>query len=189
MTPSELVKAAIERGASIKTEGGRLLVKPSEVLPANLREQIRTRKAEVIAFLENAYFDQALDDAVSESNRAGVQVMDLSKESRRRSDRHEAELTEAANRGDREAFDKALSAWRRCFALPSPSVDHERTITAYSETLERRIVIAWTGQCPQQILVDGLPFDSGEIASMRKATGSELEKILMIKKYFGVKGD
>ena len=51
----------------------------------------------------------------------------------------------------------------------------------------------WTAASddPKEVLVDGLPFNLEEIASMKRTdpSGSDLEKILMVKQAFSIKPD
>jgi hypothetical protein len=67
----------------------------------------------------------------------------------------------------------------------------DQSITANSEKLGRRITVSWPGDNPQLVFVDGLPFNLEEIGSLKQAkpTGSELEKVLLVKRLFGIKPD
>lgn len=62
-----------------------------------------------------AYFESAIHGVIEELNATGIRMQSIPVELRRQSHNHETEMTDAANRGDREAFVKALAAWRRCF--------------------------------------------------------------------------
>jgi hypothetical protein len=60
-------------------------------------------------------YDHEVDKTIDEFNRRGICLMDYSSEIRHRSFELESELTQAANRDDREAFFKLLADYRNCF--------------------------------------------------------------------------
>lgn len=63
--PLTLIHALKDVGMSCRAEGGRLLVNPVALLAGELREQVITNRAALVAWLEGAADDEARIDAVA----------------------------------------------------------------------------------------------------------------------------
>jgi hypothetical protein len=59
------------------------------------------------------WFDERICDVIDELNAAGIEVMAVPLEARRKARKLEAELTDAVNADDRPRFWRALREWER----------------------------------------------------------------------------
>ena len=61
------------------------------------------------------YYDRHVEAVIAEFNFRGIRYTDIPLAKRKEADKFEKEITEAANRGDRETFLVTLNQWRACF--------------------------------------------------------------------------
>ena len=92
---------------------------PKGSMTDDLKERLKSCKPELIrilsAELSPDYYGRHIQAAIAEFNSYGIRYTDIPQASRRKADKIEKEMTEAANRGDREEFQKALKQWSECF--------------------------------------------------------------------------
>lgn len=62
-----------------------------------------------------AFYDDRMDQAITELNRAGISLMDYPASTRHRAFVLEGKITAAANEDRREDFNRLLKKWCNCF--------------------------------------------------------------------------
>jgi len=118
MKASEILKNCEAQGVVLQVlEGDRLRVRaPKGQIDEGLLKSIKDHKEALIQTLKGeTFFEHETDTAIAELNRLGISLMDYPESTRHRAFVLEAELTEAANKGDRERFLGLLEQWRSCF--------------------------------------------------------------------------
>lgn len=116
----ELLQELKAKGFELSVvNGDTLKIVPGSKLTPELTERLKAHKPELIkslsAELPADYYDNHVRAAIKEFNSRGINPMDVPEINRRRADRLDKEMTEAANRNDQEAFSKALRQWGQCF--------------------------------------------------------------------------
>lgn len=61
------------------------------------------------------FYDNEMDAAICELDKAGVYIMDVPKSMRHKAFELDRQLTAAANENRREDFERLLKEWRDCF--------------------------------------------------------------------------
>jgi len=118
MPVTEILRQCKAQGVSLHIlEGDRLKVRgPKGKIEKSLLDSIKAHKADLVRYLiSEAFFDERMDSAIAELNKAGINFMAFPPSTRHRAFLLEKELTEAANEGDRARFLDLLKRWRGCF--------------------------------------------------------------------------
>ena len=82
-----------------------------------LLQEIRNRKVEAIRYLRGQHldYDEQIQAVIAEFNSCGIRMMDIPEPMRKKALNLEEQMTQAANRGDRDGFLQVLKQWRQCF--------------------------------------------------------------------------
>jgi hypothetical protein len=117
MNAVKLLNECEARNITLKLVDGELRYRaPREALTEDFLETLRANKPNLMEILKSDnYYDRHVRVAISEFNDLGIRYTDIAEVNRRKADEFDREMTEAANRNDREAFLLALEKWRGCF--------------------------------------------------------------------------
>jgi len=124
MTVHELLEECRRRNLSLTVVDGNLHCKgPEDLIDAELEAQLKEHKEALIEELDwhgadkpiSDPYDQAICQVIDELNALGVRMTDYPQANRHRALELELAFTEAANRGQKEAFDRLLAEWKACF--------------------------------------------------------------------------
>ena len=116
MSPQKLLNECRERNITLEVVDGQLRYRaPKGAMDPNLKKTLQDRKLELIAILDRDYYDRHIRRVIDALNEAGVRLRDFPPEIRKRALRLDEEMTGAANRGDKKAFQEKLEEWRQCF--------------------------------------------------------------------------
>lgn len=80
----------------------------------SLLSQLKERNREP-EITDPAFYDDQMGAAIHELDHAGISLMDYPEATRHRAFVLEGKITDAANEGRREDFDRLLIEWRGCF--------------------------------------------------------------------------
>ena len=116
----ELLQELQDKGFKVSVvNGDTLKIVPGSKLTPELTERLKTKKPALIkalsAELPPDNYDRHIESAIAEFNSYGIRYTDIPEANRRRADKIEKEMNEAANCGDWGMFLKALKQWRACF--------------------------------------------------------------------------
>ena len=99
--------------------GDTLKVIPGSKLTPELTERLKAHKPELIQILSTElpanHYDKHIEAAIAELNSLGIRMMDVPETMRKKAFRLEEQITQLANRGDRDGFLQVLKQWRQCF--------------------------------------------------------------------------
>ena len=120
MNTTDILKKCGVRNITLKVVDDQLYYRaPKGALNDKLKKQLRDYKPQLIktlsAELSPDYYDRHIGTVIAEFNSRGLRMIDVAEINRRKADKFDKEMTESANRGDREEFQKALNHWRECF--------------------------------------------------------------------------
>jgi hypothetical protein len=124
MTASELIEECKRRNINLSLVDGNLhCLGPADLIDAELEAQLKAHKEALIEELQkreadkhsSASYDEAICQVIDELNALGVSMMDYPQATRHRALELELAFTEAANRGEKELFNRLLAEWKACF--------------------------------------------------------------------------
>ena len=117
MNATELLSECRSKDITLKLADGQLRYKaPKGTMSDELKGALREHKQTLIELLQPAdYYHEHIRAVIAEFNSCGIRMMDIPEPMRRKALRLEEEMTQLANRDDRDKFLQALKQWRACF--------------------------------------------------------------------------